>query len=124
MTRLVHQRWFRARASRFTGHEFPRSQSPVFSELRAIKPPHSCFFAKGLTRISHEDVSKENGNYESCRWAQALGGAGVSPAVSESGHIVQKHRRDAGATKSRGKVSCRPIAAIFRTLCETCGLRS
>src|SRR6266699_4840022 len=76
------------------------------------------------SRISHGEVIERNGNHESCRWTQALRGAGVSPAVSLSDHGAQAHRRDAGATKSRGKVSFRLEAAIFRLFCETCELRN
>src|ERR1700704_3245361 len=41
-----------------------------------------------------------NENYNFCYSTQALRGAGVSPAVSETGHRAQERRRDAGATGS------------------------
>src|SRR6266481_4829710 len=46
-----------------------------------------------------------NENYNFCYSTQALRGAGVSPAVSETGHTAQERRRDAGATGSCGNFS-------------------
>src|SRR6267143_1296060 len=75
-----------------------------------------------LARISHDDVIEGIGNCESSHRTLALCGAGVSPAVPQPRHREQDRRRDAGAAKSRMKVSFRRMAAIVRTLCATCWL--
>src|SRR6266404_3015425 len=75
--------------------------------LRAGRAPVNSFggrLIRALGRpISHEKVIGQNGYCESCRWAQDLRGAGVSPAGFHPGRAPQNRRRDAGATKSRRK---------------------
>ena len=75
-----------------------------------------------LIRILNGDVIWRNENYEFCRRTPALRGAAVSPAVSWTARTAPQRRRDAGATRLRGRAVRKHIADRFWILCEACAL--